>query len=169
MVSSIAAEVTSYPPSLSDRDAQARFPRLSSLTEFGRATARQPMWPGSWNRRLGPAALPQVALGLFWLFLQPNNSQCSNCQIRNRRISTASVTPCSESWGSATSVLPKPALSPVPPVLSCAHQARFLPQLCWLSSLFAPKRPHRSSSSNRPAQPIGAFPKLHEARTLWQF
>src|ERR1700746_3526263 len=88
-VSSIAAEVTSYPPSFSDRDAQARFPRLwISLTEFGGATARQPMWPGSWSRRLGPAALPQVALGLFWLFwlfLQPNNSQCSNCQIRNRR------------------------------------------------------------------------------------
>jgi hypothetical protein len=54
------------------------------------------MWPGSWNRRFGPAALPQVALGpllVVWLFLQPNNSQCSNCQIRNTRISTASVTP----------------------------------------------------------------------------
>jgi hypothetical protein len=41
----------------------------------------------------------QVALGLFWLswlFLQPNNSQCSNCQIRNTRNSTASATPCSE-------------------------------------------------------------------------
>ena len=30
---------------------------------------------------------------MFWLFLQPNNSQRSNCQIRNTRISTASVTP----------------------------------------------------------------------------
>src|SRR5580704_14018855 len=87
----------------------------------------------------GPAALPQVALGLFWLFLQPNNSQCSNCQIRNRRISTESVTLCSESWGSATSVLPKPTLSPVPPALSGAHQARFSPQLSPLFSLFAPK------------------------------
>jgi hypothetical protein len=38
----------------------------------------------------------QVALGLlwpFWLFLQSNNSQYSNCQVRNTRISTASVTP----------------------------------------------------------------------------
>jgi hypothetical protein len=50
-----------------------------------------------WNRRLGPAALPQVALDLFWkfwLFLQPGNSQFSNCQIRNTRISTEAVTPC---------------------------------------------------------------------------
>jgi hypothetical protein len=31
--------------------------------------------------------------GWVWLFLQPNNSQCGNCQIRNTRISTASVTP----------------------------------------------------------------------------
>jgi len=67
-----------------------------SLAEFGRATARQPMWPGSWNRRVGPVALPlrkQVALGLCWLFLQPNNSQGSNCQIGNTRTFTASVIP----------------------------------------------------------------------------
>jgi hypothetical protein len=32
-----------------------------------------------------------------------------------------------------------------------------------------PNNRHRSSSSNHPAQPIGAFPKLHETRTLWQF
>jgi hypothetical protein len=59
------------------------------------------MGPGSWNRRLGPAALPDCPFAnrspglfwMFWLFLQPNNSQCSNCQIRNTRISTASVTP----------------------------------------------------------------------------
>jgi hypothetical protein len=61
--------------------------------------------------------------------LQPNNSQNSNCQIRNTRISTATVTPCSKSWRRATSVLPKPTLSPVPPVLSGAHQARFSAQL----------------------------------------
>jgi hypothetical protein len=60
-------------------------------------------------------------------------------------------------------------LSPVPPVLSGADQARFSAQLYWLISLFAPKYRHRSSSSNRPAQPIGAFPKLYETRTLWQF
>jgi hypothetical protein len=65
------------------------------------ATARQPMGPGSWNRRLGPAALPDCPFAnrspdlfwMFWLFLQPNNSRCGNCQIRNTRISTASVTP----------------------------------------------------------------------------
>ena len=59
------------------------------------------MGPGSWNRRLGPAALPDRPYanrspGLFWmvwLFLQPNNSQGRNCQIRNTRISTESVTP----------------------------------------------------------------------------
>jgi hypothetical protein len=54
------------------------------------------MWPGSWNRRVGPVALPlrkQVALGLCWLFLQPNDSQGSNCQIRNTRTFTASVIP----------------------------------------------------------------------------
>jgi hypothetical protein len=76
---------------------QARFPQLwISLTEFGRATARQPMWPGSWNRRVGPVALPlrkQVALRLCWLFLQPNNSQGSNCQIGNTRTFNASVIP----------------------------------------------------------------------------
>jgi hypothetical protein len=54
------------------------------------------MWPGSSNRRVGPVALPlrkQVALGLCWLFLQPNNSQGSNCQIGNTRTFTASVIP----------------------------------------------------------------------------
>jgi hypothetical protein len=54
------------------------------------------MWLGSWNRRVGPVALPvrkQVALGLCWLFLQPNNSQGSNCQIGNTRTFTASVIP----------------------------------------------------------------------------
>jgi hypothetical protein len=74
-----------------------------------------------------------------WLFLQPDNSQFSNCQIRNRRISTEAVTPCSESWGRARSVVPKPILSPVPPVLSGAHQARSPPQLSPPFSLFAPK------------------------------
>ena len=59
------------------------------------------MGPGSWNRRLGPAALSDCPFAnrspglfwMFWLFLQLNNSQFSNCQIRNTRISTASVTP----------------------------------------------------------------------------
>jgi hypothetical protein len=48
------------------------------------STARQPMGPGSWIRRLRPAALPDCPFanrspGRFWLFLQPINSQCSNC------------------------------------------------------------------------------------------
>jgi hypothetical protein len=45
------------------------------------------------------AGLPvrnQVALDLSWLFLQPNNSQCSNCQIRNTRTSNAFVIPMLE-------------------------------------------------------------------------
>jgi hypothetical protein len=90
----------------------------------------------------GIAGLPlrkQVALGLSWLFLQPNNSQCGNCQIRNTRISTAFVTPMLGIRRSATPVLPKPTLSPVPPVLSGADQAPFSRQLGWLFSLFAPK------------------------------
>jgi hypothetical protein len=28
---------------------------------------------------------------------------------------------------------------------------------------------HRSTSSGHPAPPIGAFPNVHEIRTLWQF
>jgi hypothetical protein len=34
-----------------------------------------------------------VALGRCWLFLQPNNSQRSDCQIRNARTLTASLIP----------------------------------------------------------------------------
>ena len=42
-----------------------------------------------------PARAGSIAtgpLGLFWLFLQPINSQCSNCQIRDIRIYTEFVT-----------------------------------------------------------------------------
>ena len=142
----------------------------SVRTESGRATARQPMWPGSRNRRVGPAALSQVALGLFWLFLQPNNSQCSNCQIRNTRISTASVTPIA--WN--------PGEGPLRSFQSrLCHQFHLFYQVhirlgCPHCSprcfrYLHPNNSHGSSSPNRPAQPIGAFPKLHETRTLWQF
>jgi hypothetical protein len=56
------------------------------------------MWPGSWNRRVGPVALPDCPSQTgrpfrSWLFLQPNNSRRINCHIRNTRTSTASVIP----------------------------------------------------------------------------
>jgi hypothetical protein len=117
--------------------------------------------PGSWNRRIG-------ALGLLWLFLQPNNSQSRNYQIRNTRISTASVTPARN-----------PGEAP-----RRSSQSRH----CHLFHLFYQVHirlgsPHSSprcfrylhpnnshpALPNRPAQPIGAFPKLHQTRTLWQF
>jgi len=56
------------------------------------------------------AGLPlrkQVILDRSWLFLQPNNSQRSSCQIRNTRTSTASVVPICEPWQSAGAVLPE--------------------------------------------------------------
>ena len=99
-----------------------------------------------------------------WLFLQPGNSQFSNCQIRNTRISTEAVTRCSESWGRATSVLPKPISSPVPPVLSGAHQARFSHSSSRCFRYLHPNNSHGSSSPNRPAQPIGAFLKRSTRR-----
>src|SRR5271155_4432156 len=49
--------------------------------------------PGGAGRIAGLPLRKQVALGRSWLFLQPNNSQCGNCQIRNTRTSTASVIP----------------------------------------------------------------------------
>jgi hypothetical protein len=68
----------------------------------------------------------------------------------------------------AMAVLPKPTLSPVPRVLSGTDQARFSPQLSYfaffLSQIAALLHLVRS-----PGAPIGAFPKLHEKRTLWQF
>jgi hypothetical protein len=93
--------------------------------------------------------------GWVWLFLQPNNSQCGNCQIRNTRISTASVIPHARNPGEAP-------------------RRSFQSRLCHLFHLFyqvhirlAPlhssagcfrylhtHNSHRSSSSNRPAQPI---------------
>jgi hypothetical protein len=47
--------------------------------------------PGGAGSIAGLPLRKQVALGRSWLFLQPNNSQCSNCQIRNTRTSAASV------------------------------------------------------------------------------
>ena len=41
----------------------------------------------------GLAASQMVVLGHSWLFLQPNNSQLSNCKIRNTRTSTAVCDP----------------------------------------------------------------------------
>ena len=93
--------------------------------------------------------------GWVWLFLQPNNSQCGNCQIRNTRISTASVIPHARNPGEAP-------------------RRSFQSRLCHLFHLFYQvhirlaslhgsagcfrylhtHNSHRSSSSNRPAQPI---------------
>jgi hypothetical protein len=77
--------------------------------------------------------------GLFWLFLQSNNSQCSNCQIRNTRISAAAVTPMLGILATRRAGPPNADVSPVRPVLSGTHQARFSRQLGWLFSQFAPK------------------------------
>src|SRR5271169_2817234 len=49
-------------------------------------------------------------------------------------------------------------LSPVPPVLSGADQARFSPQLSWL--FLQPNNSHCFTSSAHPASRIGAFPKF---------
>jgi hypothetical protein len=44
-----------------------------SLTEFGRGTGRQPMWPGSWNRQVAAGSVAglslrkQVVSGPSWL------------------------------------------------------------------------------------------------------
>src|SRR6202035_5207666 len=38
--------------------------------------------------------------------------------------------------------------------------------LCWL--YLQRNNSHRSTSSGHPAPPIGAFPNVHELRTLWQ-
>jgi hypothetical protein len=48
----------------SRRGEMVRFnPEVSiRLIEFGRATARQPMWPRSWNRRAGPVAVPNCPI-----------------------------------------------------------------------------------------------------------
>jgi hypothetical protein len=67
----------------------------------------------------------------------------------------------------AMPVHPKPNLSPVPPVLSGADQARFSPQLSYfafLSQIAALLHLVRS-----PGVPLGTFPKLHKKRTSWQF
>jgi hypothetical protein len=59
--------------------------------------------------------------------------------------------------------LPKQRLSPVPPVLSGADQARFSPQLC-CSRCFL--QPNNSIASPRP---LTRAPASDETRTLWQF
>jgi hypothetical protein len=86
------------------------------------------MWPGSWNRRVWPVALPlrkQVALGLCWLFLQPNNSQGSNCQIGNTRTFTASVIPVLGIPAKRQAGPFKAEIVTCSTVLSGADQARF--------------------------------------------
>ena len=63
---------------------------------FAEERVGSPCGPVRGTVRWRPAALPlrkQVALGLCWLFLQPNNSQGSNCQIGNTMTFTASVIP----------------------------------------------------------------------------
>jgi hypothetical protein len=67
------------------------------------------MGPGSWNRRVRPAASPDCPFAnrspglfwMFWLFLQPNNSQLSNCQNRNTKISTRVRDPHARNPGEA--------------------------------------------------------------------
>src|SRR5271156_6321125 len=49
--------------------------------------------PGGAGSIAGLPLRKQIAFGRSWLFLQPNNSQCSNCQIRNTRTSAASAIP----------------------------------------------------------------------------
>ena len=85
--------------------------------------------PGGAGSTAGLPLRKQVALGRSWLFLQPNNSQCDNCQIRNTRTSTASVIPSIGIAANGRPILPKPKLSPVPPVLSGPDQARLFPQV----------------------------------------
>jgi hypothetical protein len=69
--------------------------------------------------------------------------------------------PRSKSRRSARPVCPKPKLSPVPPVLSGADQARFSPQLSGCIRCFLqPNNSHCSTSSAHPAPRIGALPKF---------
>jgi hypothetical protein len=65
----------------------------------------------------------------------------------------------------ALRVLPKPTLSPV---LSGADQARFSPQLSYFA-FFCSQIAALLHLVRSPGAPIGAFSKLHEKRTLWQF
>jgi hypothetical protein len=65
-------------------------------------------------------------LGHSWLLLQPKNSQFSNCQIRNTKISAASVIPMPGIPAKRRAGPSKnQPLSPVPPVLSGADEAPF--------------------------------------------
>ena len=41
--------------------------------------------PGGAGSIAGLSLSKQVALDRSWLFLQPNNSQCSSCQVRNTK------------------------------------------------------------------------------------
>src|ERR1700719_2934206 len=76
----------------------------------------------SWNRRVGPIALPDRpsqtdALGPCWLFLQRNNSQTPQLLYKYEdRYPMLGIL--------AGRSLPRPMLSPVPPVLAGADQAR---------------------------------------------
>ena len=134
---------------------QARFPRLwISLTDLAEQRLGSPWGPlrgtAGWGRQHCRTAPSQTGCpSLSWLFLQPNNSQSSNCQIRNTRTSTASVIPILESWQNAEPVLPKPALSPVPPDLSGPDQAWFT------SAAYKEPRsgPRTSISRGRPCSP----------------
>jgi hypothetical protein len=132
------------------------------------------MGPGAWNRRLEPAALPDCPFANS----RPASSGCFCSQITaNAVIAKSEIQgflprprpPCSESRRSATPVLPKPTLSPVPLFYQLHIRLGSPDSTAGCFRYLHPNNRHRSSSSNRPAQPIGAFPKLHETRTLWQF
>src|SRR5271156_2781478 len=58
----------------------------------------------------------------------------------------------------------KTTLSPVPPVLSGADQARFSPQLSWL--FLQPNNSHCPTSSAHLAPRIGTFPKFINANIV---
>jgi hypothetical protein len=98
-----------------------------------------------------------VVLGHSWLFLQPNNSQFSNCQIRNTRTSTACVIPTLGIPAKRQAGPSNPTLSPVPPVLSGPDQVRFSPQLSWLFLLFFAARyqPMLGLLRSHAAPPLG--------------
>ena len=106
------------------RGEMVRFnPEVSiSLTKFGSAAHVVPFVepPGGAGSIAGLPHRNQAALGLSWLFLQPNNSQCSNCQIRNTSVSRHS----DDSIPSLT------VLRGLDPRIQCAEHARQLGGKC---------------------------------------
>jgi hypothetical protein len=119
----------------------------------------------------GPAASQMGVLGHSWLFLQPNNSQFSNCQIRNTRISSACVIP---TLGIPAKRQAGPSKSDVVTCSTCFIRSRsgsVLPAtLVAVFTVFCSE-----ISTNAPPPPVtpGAadqrFLEPDETLTLWQF